>query len=263
MPIYKGSNEVTSGNLYKGSTEVQDGYKATDPFYVNETTLTILFVDNTATGSSLNSTSSAVFTGVPGSAFVDFDRFVNRTNATYKVTGASVSEAGDSGNNVNTSVSGSGNIQRTISISGTIPTTSKTITLTVDSTVGNLIARTGSISYTLVNNNTSIVTAQPVVLSWTGPGTGTLEIYANSNGLGGAGFQAGLTVNNSSTTVPSSAPHTAVSNSRGGVINGSSSPPNGGGVNSGTGGSITSVTLGMSVGESSTYQAFSTSTVIF
>ena len=28
MPIYKGSNEVTSGNLYKGSTEIQDGYKS-------------------------------------------------------------------------------------------------------------------------------------------------------------------------------------------------------------------------------------------
>jgi hypothetical protein len=140
MPIYKGSTEVTSGNLHKGSTEIQDGYKATDSFYVNETTLTIIFVDNTATGSSLNSTSSAVFTGVPGSTFGSFSRSVNRTNGTYKVTGASVSESGDSGGNVNTSVSGSGNVSRTISISGTIPTTSKTITL-----IGAIVTESNSI----------------------------------------------------------------------------------------------------------------------
>ena len=42
MPIYKGAVEVTSGNLYKGSTEVQDGYKATDSFYVNEISISFL-----------------------------------------------------------------------------------------------------------------------------------------------------------------------------------------------------------------------------
>jgi len=169
MPIYKGTAEVTSGNFYKGSTEIQDGYKATDPFYVNETTLTIIFVDNTATGSSLNSTSSAVFTGVPGSTFSSFSRSVNRTNGTYKVTGASVSESGDSGGNVNTSVSGSGNVSRNISISGTIPTTIKTITLTVNSTVGNLLSRnmsssggTGTSSWGTWSNTT---------VSWSGGGT--------------------------------------------------------------------------------------------
>jgi len=42
MPIYKGTNEVTSGNLYKGSTEIQDGYKATNPFYVNSTVISFI-----------------------------------------------------------------------------------------------------------------------------------------------------------------------------------------------------------------------------
>ena len=172
MPIYKGAVEVTSGNLYKGSTEIENAYKGSDSLFVNETTLTIIFVDNTATGSSLNSTSSAVFTGVPGSTFSSFSRSVNRTNGTYKVTGASVSESGDSGGNVNTSVSGSGNVSRTISISGTIPTTIKTITLTVNSTVGNLLARnmtslggTGGGSWGTFSNTTDI--------SWSGGGTAT------------------------------------------------------------------------------------------
>ena len=177
MPIYKGSTEVTSGNLHKGSTEVQDGYKAADSFYVNETTLTIFFIDNTATGSSLNSTSSAVFTGVPGSAFSAFSRSVNRSSGAYAVTGASVSEAGDSGGNVSTSVSGSGNVSRNISISGTIPTTSTTITLTVNSTVNALLSRnlvfgspnTGSptAEYNWVSFNT---------LTWSGGGNASLSM---------------------------------------------------------------------------------------
>ena len=32
MPIYKGTVEVTSGNLHKGSTEIENGYKGADPF---------------------------------------------------------------------------------------------------------------------------------------------------------------------------------------------------------------------------------------
>ena len=57
MPIYKGSTEVTSGNLHKGSTEVQDGYKATDSFYVNEISISFLNFPGTA---------SYVLTGAPG-----------------------------------------------------------------------------------------------------------------------------------------------------------------------------------------------------
>ena len=42
MPIYKGTNEVASGNLYKGTTEIQDGYKGTSSFYVNEVSISWL-----------------------------------------------------------------------------------------------------------------------------------------------------------------------------------------------------------------------------
>lgn len=57
MPVYKGTNEVTSGNLYKGSTEIQDGYKATDSFYVNETSISFL---------NFPGVSDYIITGVPG-----------------------------------------------------------------------------------------------------------------------------------------------------------------------------------------------------
>jgi hypothetical protein len=39
MPLYKGTSEITGGNLYKGSTEVEDGYKGTSLFYENQTTI--------------------------------------------------------------------------------------------------------------------------------------------------------------------------------------------------------------------------------
>ena len=256
MPIYKGSTEVTSGNLHKGSTEVQDGYKAADSFYVNETTLTILFIDNTATGSSLNSTSSAVFTGVPGSAFSAFSRSVNRSSGAYAVTGASVSEAGDSGGNVNTSVSGSGNVSRNISISGTIPTTSTTITLTVNSTVNVLLARnmnlnsTGSPSPTPMNGWVCFGIAAGGS-TWSGGGTATAS-------MGGGVTDIMYSID----AIPGGS---YVTGSCGGTISQSGMPSGAQPCfraircGSATTSSVTA-TLSLSIGETSTYQSDSVST---
>ena len=61
MPIYKGAVEVTSGNLHKGSTEIQEGYKASDPFYVNSTVIS--FIDYPGV-----SPNPKTFTGSPGDA---------------------------------------------------------------------------------------------------------------------------------------------------------------------------------------------------
>ena len=266
MPVYKGSTEVTSGNLHKGSTEIQNGYKAADSFYVNETTLTIIFVDNTATGSSLNSTSSAVFTGSPGSAFSTFSRSVNRTNGTYAVTGASVSEAGDSGNNVSTSVSGSGNVSRNISISGTIPITTRTITLTVNSTVNTLLARTATLTGAPLpsGGNTNGFNWNGAV-SWSGgaPSTASLGVSSNYDGLGGFGSKCALATPNGtvSTEFLSSAPnHTSAS----GSISISNGATYGAGTTGGFGSVIQGTTyISLSVGESSTYQSFSVSKLVW
>jgi hypothetical protein len=256
MPIYKGSTEVTSGNLYKGSTEVQDGYKATDSFYVNETTLTIIFVDNTATGSSLNSTSSAVFTGVPGSAFSSFNRSVNRTNGTYAVTGASVSESGDLSGNVSTSVSGSGNVSRNISISGTIPTTTRTITLTVNSTVNVLLPRnmnfnsTGSAYPTPFANWVSYGFGSGGS-TWSGGGTATAsmgpsvtDIRYSIDAVPGQNYVTGPC---GSSVSQSGMPSGTTPSFRAIQCNGTSTPN-------------VIATMTLSIGETSTYQADSVST---
>ena len=58
MPIYKGSIEVTSGNLYKGSTEIENAYKGSDSLFVNEISISFLNFPGTA---------SYILTGSPGS----------------------------------------------------------------------------------------------------------------------------------------------------------------------------------------------------
>tara|TARA_R110000765_G_scaffold344117_1_gene434398 strand:+ start:201 stop:1007 length:807 start_codon:yes stop_codon:yes gene_type:complete len=268
MPIYKGSTEVTSGNLHKGSTEIQNGYKAADSFFVNETSLTITFTDNTPTGASMG-TSSLVFNGTPGSSITQQVRTVSRA-ANYIIGTPVVTKTGDSNNDLNvaTSLTGSTGFKNgLLTITGVLPSTNTTINLAVTCSSTAKITRTGSFTrITMVNQNSTIVTAQPVEITWSGgaPSTASLSFGATSNGLGGYGFQAGITVNNVNSTVVSSPPHTSVGIGAGGVTAGAQGGSgNGGGVNSGSGGAITRVTLGFSVGESATHKSFGTSSVIF
>ena len=68
MPLYKGSSEVTSGNLHKGSTEIENGYKGSDSFYLNETTVS--WALPTGGGFTYSTPSPQSSTGSPGSAFI-------------------------------------------------------------------------------------------------------------------------------------------------------------------------------------------------
>lgn len=128
MPIYKGTSEVTSGTLKKGSTEVQNGYKQTSQFYVNQNSITILFVDSVS-GATLNTTQSFQ-TGTPGAAFTTVTRVLT-ADSNRLITSASVSESGDTQGTVSASISSSGSSSRTVTVSGTFPTQSTTVTITV------------------------------------------------------------------------------------------------------------------------------------
>jgi len=179
MPVYKGDNEVTSGNLYKGTTEIQDGYKATDPFYVNEITLTIAFVDSTNSKITLDSASSVSFTGVPGNSWTSFSRNLTRADGTVRITGAAGSKSGDTQSILNIVESGSGSTTRQLTFSGTLPTVSQTITVTITASYVNLIARSMTVGPggSSVYSNISIGT-----ISWTGDGTATLSCSTNYGG---------------------------------------------------------------------------------
>lgn len=42
MPIYKGTTEIASGKLYKATTNIENGYKGTNSYYINEVTISFL-----------------------------------------------------------------------------------------------------------------------------------------------------------------------------------------------------------------------------
>lgn len=176
MPVYKGSTEITSGNLLKQSTEIQNGYKGTDPFFVNEVTLTVAFVDSTSTNITLDSAASASFTGTPGDSWSSFSRNLTRANGTVRITGAAGSKSGDTQNVLTITESGSGSSTRQLTFSGTLPTVSQTITVTVTDSVVNLIARSMTVGPggSSTNSNISIGT-----ISWNGDGTATLSCSTN------------------------------------------------------------------------------------
>jgi len=135
MPVYKGTNEVTSGNLYKGTTEIQDGYKATDSFYVNEVTLIISFVNNTNLSSSGSLTRTLV--GVPGDSFSSQNLTVS-ASASQRLNSLSFSESGDTQAIATCSTSGVNQNGGQYSVNGTFPTVSQTITFTLTANVTNL-----------------------------------------------------------------------------------------------------------------------------
>ena len=62
MPVYKGNNEVTSGNLYKGSINIEEGYKNTNQFYVN----TLAVTNISFNGSNLSNSSQNVSITITG-----------------------------------------------------------------------------------------------------------------------------------------------------------------------------------------------------
>ena len=130
MPIYKGSNEVTSGSLKKGSTNIENGYKETDQFYVNTNAIIINFVD-AISGATMNTTQFSS-TGTPGSSFTPFTRTITTDSGRIFQGTVTVAESGDTGSNVTSSISGQGSTTATLNVSGTHPSSGVTVTLTVN-----------------------------------------------------------------------------------------------------------------------------------
>ncbi len=146
MPIYKGTTEVTSGNLYKATTEIENGYKGTDPFYINE--ITVSWATPTGQGLAYTQPSPQSSSGSPGAAF---------PSTTFTITGGStivlsgtatiaglptgLSAAGQSYNNTNP-----GNIL-TVTITGTFPVASSLNTALTISGLTSVTWYTATVDY--------------------------------------------------------------------------------------------------------------------
>lgn len=145
MPIYKGDNEVTSGNLYKGSTEIEDGYKATSLFYSNKLKITGFSISDNSSVTSVGFSSGRTITvtGEPGAQYN-----VTTTN------GASAPSA-----------------------SGTIPA-GGTATHSIAVLANQGVARNPT--WTLVAGSDSEVTASPASLSISQGAVQTIPLSLNS-----------------------------------------------------------------------------------
>jgi hypothetical protein len=180
MPIYKGSTEVTSGNLRKGSTNIENGYKETSPFYTNTNGITINFID--AISGATMSTTQFSSVGVPGASFSSFSRTITVDSGRIFSTNPTVSESGDSGNNVTTSISSQTSTSAVLNVSGTYPTSGTTVTLTVN----------GATQVQLPNLNVSVSNSQATFSTSDSANLGTFN-YSVSQSVSGGGSCSGGT----------------------------------------------------------------------
>ena len=189
MPVYKGTTEITSGKLYKAAVNIENGYKGTNSFYVNETTLTITFTDSTPTGASLNSTSTITLTGTPGTNIPTQSRTINRAT-NYILSSPNVTKSGDTDSNlsINSSLTGSTGFENiSISITGTYPTTNKTIAITANCTATekqsrslNLQDLTPVLGGGSVSSNGGTAGVRP---TWVGGGTASYSAGFTTDGI--------------------------------------------------------------------------------
>ena len=186
MPVYKGSNEVSSGNLKKGSTSIENGYKQTDQFYVNTNAIIINFVD-AISGATMDTTQFSS-TGTPGSSFTPFTRTITTDSGRIFQGTVTVAESGDTGGNVSASISGQGSTTATLNVSGTHPNTGVTVTLTVN----------GATQVQLPNLNVVANENNAVFSTSDGVNLGTFN-YSTSQSVCGGGTCSGGTGNSSGT----------------------------------------------------------------
>lgn len=129
MPIYKGTAEITSGKLYKATTNIENGYKGTNSFYVNEVTVSL-------TAPSGWTLSSSSITGVPGASSGTFtlSRSGQGTLTRQTGTAASTTVSGTNGlafSDGNPTVGGGLNNSYSIPLSFTLPTQSISSTMSI------------------------------------------------------------------------------------------------------------------------------------
>jgi len=204
MPVYKGTNEITSGNLYKGSTEIENGYKASSPFYTNETTIIFSNFTVNASGTPLSGVTIAPavssLTGVPGASWsttftitAPAGKGVGGTNGTYGTgsynwtpsSAVTVSINGSSGRATNV---------MTYNLSGTFPTQSSTLSVNMNNIV---IYNPANLSFTGPSSSSGHLSGYS--FSWTGSGRGIISYGgyspSSSDPLYPANFYDNVTVN--------------------------------------------------------------------
>ena len=189
MPLYKGTAEISSNRLYKATTTIENGYKGTNSFYINQVTIEFTSIS----GLGLSYSTPAIRTGNPGTAY---------TSTTFTISGTSGQRLTPSSfamtnlpSSLSASVtSGSGSQTLTVTISGNFPTSSVApiasvvsgVNITTDYLAHYLVVSRGGNGGPSGNNSVR-----------SGGGAGGLKTsYGSTNGGGQAvGSQLTLTPN--------------------------------------------------------------------
>jgi len=195
MPINLFNDPLASLKL--GADNILKGYIGNDRIFPNSLTLTIVFVDNTSANVNLDNASTVSFTGSPGANWSSFNRTLTRVNGTVRITGATGSENGDTQNILSIVESGTGSVARSLTFSGTLPTVSQTITVTITDTFVNLQTRTLYVGPGATNIPRYSTIGR---VGWSGGGNGTVYVTSNYDAgyiystaaSGGGGFPNGL-----------------------------------------------------------------------
>ena len=224
-------NEDQVSALYLGDNRV----------WVNEVTITFLFIDSTGSNVNFNGNLTQTVVGVPGTTFSSFSRTVTRVDdsgggegPSTKLNGATCTETGDVDNVITCAVTGSGNVSRTITVSGTIPSNASTIMLDISADTTTLLSRNCS--------------ASP--LSIVSP-TGDTPIFTVGPQFSGGGNYSAVAFG---TTDDAADRNVITYTFNGGITSGASGVVFGGNGDSGAG-SYESFTVGYNVGENDSYRS--------
>ena len=194
MPIYKGSTEVASGNLRKGSTNIENGYKGTNSFYVNEITISFL---------NFPGVSDYIITGSPGDT-IPGNKYQQWTataasgyayNGTQTATGLPADftfTAGTQGSISNTTTSPRVNYAPSVFPSTSVSVDYNNLTVSLPQT------QIVTYSYTFTGNLGRSTSCTTFAGSSCGVGSSTISsssygtfAYFNNNASGSGGYGAG------------------------------------------------------------------------
>jgi len=177
MPVYKGSAEVTSGNLHKGSAEIQDGYKGSNSFFLNQTTVAWASPVAVITNMTLGAVNPASSSGLPGTTFPSTNFSIASSIANTRLSGTATIGNLPSGLTYSQSINfaGPGNTI-TITITGVFPATSySSLLLTITGITDQTYTSSG---LTFTGPSGGAWTGSdpgPYVFNWNGIGKGYIE----------------------------------------------------------------------------------------
>jgi hypothetical protein len=193
MPIYKGTTAITSGNLYKATTEIENGYKGTDSFYENSVPFEADFL--IAGGGTYGGQTTYDYVGNTTETYPELWNFAGGGAGGVRTSFAGATPvANGGGQTVDSKITFDTNTTYTVVV-GAVGTGDNTNTLGGETSIGSLVSVGGggsSAAYYTTHGITTVATngggGGGGSVGYTGSGN---IIYPNSGGVVTPVFNSG------------------------------------------------------------------------